>query len=515
MPARLVKSARASPRRARRGDRGRRAVIDIGSNSIRLVVYENGARAPLQLFNEKVLCGLGRGLAATGNLAPEGVGMALANLARFKSLIAAMGARAVEVVATAAVRDARNGAAFVADVTRRTGFKVRILSGADEARLSALGVLSGIPDAFGVTGDLGGGSLELTELDNGRIGRHVTLPLGPLRLMDQADGNLRRGRAIVERHLDGLGWLRNLRGRSFYAVGGAWRQLARILMDHQRYPLHIIHNYRVTAAEAKLFLDRFEKLDRDELKKLANVSRRRGDTLPWAALVMNRLFEIAPPRDLVFSAFGLREGCLFDQLSARDQAKDPLIAGCQAIAEGGRFASSADELFSFIAPLVRGGAPPAPPARLVRAACLLSDIAWTDHPDYRAEHGFQRVLTLPLVGVDHSGRGFLAVAIAARYGGDLQGDRVATARALLDPATLRAAQVVGLALRLGFTLSGGAPRVLAECGLKLHDDAVVLTLPASGSVVIGDAVLRRLDALARGLGFAPQIVCDEAVAAAE
>jgi exopolyphosphatase/guanosine-5'-triphosphate,3'-diphosphate pyrophosphatase len=510
--AKLVRASRGGARRARPNEAGRRAVVDIGSNSIRLVVYENGGRAPLQLFNEKVLCGLGRGLAATGELAPEGVSMALANLARFKSLTMAMAARKVEVVATAAVREARNGAAFVADVGRRTGFKVRILSGADEARLSALGVLSGIPDAFGVMGDLGGGSLELVELEGGKLGRHATLPLGPLRLMDQADGNLRRGRAIVERQLEGLGWLRYLRGRSFYAVGGAWRMLARILMDHQRYPLHIIHNYRVTASEAMLFLERFEKLGRDDLKKLPGVSRRRGDTLPWAALVMNRLFEIAPPRHLVFSAFGLREGCLFDQLSAREQAEDPLIAGCTAIAEGGRFASSADELFQFIAPLTRGASPP---PRLVRAACLLSDIAWTDHPDYRAAHSFHRVLTLPLVGIDHAGRAFLAVAVAARYGGDLQGDLVDTAQALLEPAALRAAQVVGLALRLGFTLSGGAPGVLAECGLKLHDDAVVLTLPASGSVVIGDAVLRRLDALARGLGFAPQIVCDEAVAAAE
>ncbi len=512
MPDRLVKPPRGSPRRARPGDPGRRAVIDIGSNSIRLVVYQDGGRAPLQLFNEKVLCGLGRGLAPTGELAPEGVGMALANLARFKSLTTAMGARAVEVVATAAVREARNGAAFVADVARRTGFKVRILSGADEARLSALGVLSGIPDAFGVTGDLGGGSLELVQLEAGKLGRHATLPLGPLRLMDQADGNLRRGRAIVERQLEGLAWLRHLRGRSFYAVGGAWRMLARILMDHQRYPLHVIHNYRVAAADAAVFLERFEKLGRDDLRKLPYVSRRRGDTLPWAALVMNRLFEIAPPGHLVFSAFGLREGCLFDQLAARDQAADPLIAGCAAIAEGGRFASSADELFQFIAPVTRGTNPP---ARLVRAACLLSDMAWTDHPDYRAEHGFHRVLTLPLVGIDHPGRAFLAVAVAGRYGGDLQSDLVDTARALLEPAELRAAHIVGLALRLAFTLSGGAPGVLAECGLKLHDDAVVLTLPASGSVVIGDAVLRRLDALARGLGFAPQIVCDEAVAAAE
>jgi exopolyphosphatase/guanosine-5'-triphosphate,3'-diphosphate pyrophosphatase len=510
VPARLVK-----PRRGARGKpatAGRRAVIDIGSNSIRLVVYQDGGRAPLQLFNEKVLCGLGRGLAATGNLAPEGVGMAIANLARFKSLVAAMEVKQVEVVATAAVRDARNGPAFVSDVVRRTGFKVRVLSGGDEARLSALGVISGIPDAFGVTGDLGGGSLELVELAGGKFGRHVTLPLGPLRLMDRAGGNLRRGRAIVEEELESLTWLRHLRGRSFYAVGGAWRMLARILMDHQHYPLHIIHNYRVTAADAKLFLERFEKLSRDDLKKLPFVSRRRGDTLPWAALVMNRLFEVALPKHLVFSAFGLREGCLFDRLPARERAQDPLIAGCLATAQGGRFAASAEELCDFIAPLVHGSRSP---ARLVHAACLLSDIAWTDHPDYRAEHGFHRVLTLPLVGVDHPGRAFLATAIAARHGADLQDELLQPARALLEPAALRAAHVVGLALRLGFTLSGGAPGVLVECGLKLHDDAVVLTLPASGSVVIGDAVLRRLDALARGLGFAPQIVCDEAVAAAE
>lgn len=510
----MLRAKPAKPTRAPRRPRseGRRAVVDIGSNSIRLVVYQDGGRAPLQLFNEKVLCGLGRGLAATGELSPDGMGMALANLARFKSLVAAMDVRRVEVVATAAVRDAENGASFVSDISRRTGFKVRVLSGADEARLSALGVVSAIPDATGVMGDLGGGSLELVELIGGKQRKHVTLPLGPLRLMDQADGNLRRGRVLIERELDRLPWLRSLKGRSFYAVGGAWRMLARILMDHQAYPLHVIHHYQQPVPAARLFLSRFERLSREELKRLPFVSRRRGDTLPWAALVMNRLFEVAPPEDLVFSAFGLREGCLFDGLTPTQQAQDPLIAGCSAIGQGGRFVNSSDELFQFITPLLRG---PYPTDRLVRAVCLLSDIAWTDHPDYRAEHGFHRVLTLPLVGIDHPGRVFLAVAIAARYGGDVQGPLTESVRSLLDPAALRAAQVVGLALRLAFTLSGGAPGVLAGCTTKLHDSAIVLTLPASGSVVIGDAVLRRLDALARGLGFAPQIVCDEAVAAAE
>lgn len=499
-------------RRSRAARSRRFAVIDIGSNSIRLVVYENDDRAPLPLFNEKVMCGLGRGVATSGRLPADGVQMALVNLARFRSLIEAMGVAQTVAVATAAVREARNGPDFVAEIKRRTGITVQIISGTEEARLSALGVLSGIPAADGLMGDLGGGSLEVVDLAKGRVGNQATLPFGPLRLIDSADGNLRRGRTIIDRELEALPWVAGLRDRSFYAVGGAWRMLARILMDHQRYPLHIIHHYTVPGAEAQEFLQRFERMSKDDLRRIPNLSRRRIDTLPWAALVLERLVALAPPRQLVFSAFGLREGLLFDRLPGGQQQLDPLLAGARAIAKGGRFALSSGELFDFIAPLLQGAG--AEVHRLAEAACLLSDIAWTEHPDYRAEQAYFRVLRLPLVGVDHPGRAFLALAIEARYGGDRPVLALDTARRLLDPAVEARAAVVGLGLRLGYTLSGGAPGMLATCRLAIRDQTLTLTIGGDAALVAGDAVPRRLEAVARPLNLAPKIVVED-VAAAE
>jgi exopolyphosphatase/guanosine-5'-triphosphate,3'-diphosphate pyrophosphatase len=502
------KSAKRRPRAPRTE---RFAVVDIGSNSIRLVVYEHGGRAPLPIFNEKVMCGLGRGVAATGRLPAEGVAMALANLVRFQSLIEAMGATRTVAVATAAVREAVNGPDFVAEIKRRTGIAVRVVSGTEEARLSALGVLSGIPAADGMMGDLGGGSLEVVDLAAGRVGNQVTLPLGPLRLIDTADNNLRRGRAVIERELGSLPWLGSLRNRTFYAVGGAWRMLARILMDHQRYPLHIIHHYTVSGAEAQEFLQRFEKMSKDDLRKLPNLSRRRSDTLPWAAMVLERLLAMAPPRQLVFSAFGLREGVLFDRLDEEARRADPLLAGAETVARAGRFDFSAEELFAFILPLLKGRT--AETQRLARAACLLSDIAWAEHPDYRAEQAYFRVLRLPLVGIDHAGRAFLALAIEARYGGDRPVLAIDTARQLLEPSLQQLATAVGLGLRLAYTLSGGAPGVLAECHLEIAEQTLVLTLEGDGAVVVGDAVIRRLDGLAKIMNLAFRIAPRNAAAA--
>ena len=161
------------------------AVIDIGSNSLRLVVYDAPRRAAHTLLNEKVMCGLGRGLERTGRLNPEGVVQAKANLQRFVALARAAGAARIDVLATAAVRDAEDGADFVNDVEKRLSIRVRVLPGAEEGRLSALGVLAGIPDAAGVVGDLGGGSIELAAIGNGRVGSVATLPIGPLRLIER------------------------------------------------------------------------------------------------------------------------------------------------------------------------------------------------------------------------------------------------------------------------------------------------------------------------------------------
>ncbi|MGQ0675590.1 MAG: exopolyphosphatase, partial [Rhodospirillales bacterium] len=289
---------------------GRVGVIDIGSNSIRLVVFERASRAPVALFNEKVMCGLGRGLEDSGKLNADAIERAIANLRRFAALAAAMRVEKLEALATAAVRDAKNGPEFIREVTRACKLQARVLDGEEEARLSGLGVLSAAPEADGAMGDLGGGSLELVELGGGQIGKHVTLPIGPLRVMPGADGNRKKMKEAIDRHLDKAAWLGAVQGRSFYPVGGAWRALARVHMEQTNHPLHVIHNYEIKWDEAEEFLQLVSRLSPSSLSKMYGVSRRRHETLPYAALLMIQLAKLMKPKRIVFSAFGLREGWL-------------------------------------------------------------------------------------------------------------------------------------------------------------------------------------------------------------
>ena len=477
---------------------GRIGVIDIGSNSIRLVVYDGLNRAPLPVFNEKVLCGLGRTLADTGRLDPNGVVQALDNLDRFNRLARGMDLARLDVLATAAVRDAEDGADFVTAVERRTGLTVAVISGAEEARLSAMGVLSGFPGAAGVMGDLGGGSLELVGLDEGRIVRQVTLPLGPLRLM-AGKGGMSDAVEVVENALSAESWLSDYRGTAFFPVGGAWRSVAKVHMAKVRHPLRVIQHYTVPGKDLSQLAGLIARQGKSSLDRLPNVSKRRLETLPMGCLVLHRLLEVLAPRQVVYSAFGLREGHLFDLLPEDGRQGDPLIEACARIAHAVDRFGHGDAVATWIAPLFADQ--PQRFARLRYAACLLGDIAWAEHPDYRAEHGYLKVLRLPVAGIDHADRVFLATAVYVRYGGDSDDKAKMVARELLDPDDLDHAVSIGLAMRLAHTLTGGVTDLLQCASLTREKDRLRLALEPGEEFLAGDAVRRRLDGLARALGL--------------
>ncbi len=488
------------------------AVIDIGSNSIRLVVYDGLKRSPLPVFNEKVLCGLGRGVEKSGRLNPEGVAQGLEALERFAMLSAGMRVGRLDIIATAAVRDADDGAAFVEAVKRRTGLDVRVISGEEEARQSAMGVLSGTPAADGLVGDLGGGSLELVRLDQGVIGEHVTLPLGPLRLMEINPGKQNGLTRVIDQRLEKLAWLSTAKGKPFYPVGGGWRALAKLHMEHVKHPLHIIHHYTIPCGEARDFAALIAKQSRSSLEKMSG-SRRRVDTLPYAALVFERLLRAAQPSTVVFSAFGLREGHLFSLLSPEAQRQDPLLAAAEDWAQ--RFTRIGDPalMVSWTGGLFAGEDDAA--LRLRQAACLLSDVGWAEHPDYRAEHACLRILRFPFPGIDHDERAFLALAVYARYAGTIDSPATAGPRTLLSEAQALKALLLGLALRLAHTLTGGATALLQRTTLKVAGERLVLTLPDDSSVLPGEAVQRRLDALAKVLHRKGEIILPSRPQAAE
>ena len=488
------RASRAKPRAARRGTV---AVVDIGSNSLRLVVYDGVRRAPRTLFNEKVMCGLGRNLEATGRLDADGVALARENLQRFVALARSIGVRRLNVLATAAVRDASDGRSFVAEVERRHRLKVKVLAGAEEGRLSAYGVLAGIPEANGVVGDLGGGSVELVPVAGGQVGAAATLPLGPLRLAQLA-GDERKLRDAIDKQLANLPWLgAKVDGGAFYAVGGAWRALARIHMEQTRYPLHIIQHYTVPRGEAEDFLDIIARQSRKSLEKITTVSRKRLDVVPIAARVLQRLLRRAGPKHLVFSAFGLREGHMFSLLRAEAQREDPLLAACADMALANRrFGADGEEIFDWTSPLFPGEGEGR--RRLRHAAALLGDLAWHEHPDYRAEQALHSVLYMPAAGLDHGERAWLAATLHARYGGD--GSGFDTLHALLDEDALAAARITGMALRLAFTVSGGVPGLLARSRIGFEGNALVLALGSDAARRYGESLQRRLDALGRALG---------------
>ena len=473
------------------------AVVDIGSNSLRLVVYDGMRRAARIMLNEKVLCGLGRGLSETGRLNQEGVEQARVNLQRFVALARAIGVARLDVLATAAVRDAADGPEFAAEIERRFGVRVRVLSGAEEGRFSGLGVLAGIPEAAGVAGDLGGGSVELVTLGKGRVGPAATLPIGPLRLAAFADDE-KRLRDAIDRQLATVPWLERMAEGNFYAVGGAWRALARLHMEQAHYPLHIIQNYTLPRGEAEKYLDLVARQSRKSLERISTVSRKRLEVVPLAARILLRLLRRLEPKDLVFSAGGLREGHLYSLLDPTEQRSDPLIAAClEAAQANSRFGPDGEALFAWTGPLFSKET--AARQRLRRAAALLSDIAWSEHPDYRAEQALRHALYMPVTGLDHTERAFIALALHARYGG--RGSiELAAPLELLDEESLAAARTIGLALRLGYTISGAVPGLLAGVSLSLSDAAVTLSLAQSGSHRFGESVQRRLDALGRALG---------------
>lgn len=481
---------------------GRVAVIDVGSNSLRLVVFERLGATLVPLLNEKVMCGLGRGLDTTGRLHPAGVELAYPNLQRFVALARALDAEHLAIIATAAVREALDGRSFATEVERQTGVPVRIVDGAEEAQLSAAGVLAGIPDAEGVVADLGGGSVELIAVDGTgwpRIGNGVTLPIGALRLSELGDSR-KKIVDTIDRAISGARMLGTARGKALYLVGGAWRAIARLHMEQVRYPLHIIHHYAIRRRAAESFLEIIGGLSRRSLERVVAVNRRRLELVPLAAMVLHRLVVAARPERVVFSAFGLREGYAYGLLP--DEARqDPLLAACIGIAESqSRWHKDGDRLQQWTAPVF----PYLDPAtrRLHRAAAWLSDIAWTEHPDYRAEHAFTRTLRMSVAAIGHRERAFIALALHARYGGAGDDPVKLVLPHLLDEEGAAEARSLGLALRLAYTLCGGALDLLAQTRLTRTIEGLILELPAEGNVFSGEAVQRRLEALARSLGLA-------------
>ena len=473
---------------------GPEAIIDIGSNSVRLVVYAGPARIPAPIFNEKILAGLGRGLAETGRLPEKGRERALAALRRFRLLIDAMGVGQLRVLATAAVRDAADGPDFVRAVNA-IGFKCRVLSAEQEAELAGYGVLSGIPGAEGIAGDLGGGSVEFVDINDGRTSGGISLPLGVLRLDAAQEKDTRK--ALIAA-LDSSGLRERGRGRPFYLVGGSWRSLARIDMADSAYPLPIVHQHVMRPERAR---ELRKLLAAPESAAIRMLGPARQATAPVAAMLLDLIVEALAPSRLVVSAFGIREGLLFSALGPKQRRIDPLVAAAREAGGGAHgFGELGDRLDAWIAPIF---ADPPELVRLRHSACLLADAAWPANPAFRAARAIELALHGNWVGIDAPQRVIVAYALSASFGHDALPDP--NLSQLCGDAMLKRAHEWGLAIRLGQRLSGGVGPIFEQTRLALDGDRLTLHLRRGEGALAGERVKRRLDRLAQALGRTAEV----------
>jgi exopolyphosphatase / guanosine-5'-triphosphate,3'-diphosphate pyrophosphatase len=482
------------------------AVIDIGSNSVRLVVYEGLTRSPTPIFNEKVLAGLGREVQTTGLLAADAIDKAFASLRRFRALCDRIEVARVWGIATAACRDADNGKAFVAEAERICGTRIDVLSGKREAELSALGVVSGFHQPDGIVGDLGGGSLELTEVQGDHVKSGLTFPLGGLALRDISSKSIKKAEKIARSELKDARVLVRGKGRTFYAIGGTWRALARLHMWQTGYPLHVMHGYALPAKEAFDFSSLVHRVDPEMLSQIEVVADARRPLLAYAALVLENVVRIARPKNVVVSALGVREGLLYSMLRAKERKKDPLMAAANELnVLRSRSPAHGQELIRWTDRFMgsSGLDETAEERRLRHAACLLADIGWRAHPDYRGEQSLNIIANAAFVGIDHPGRTFIALAVFFRHVGLIDEELSPRLRELASTRVLDRARVLGAALRVAYLVSASTTGILPKTPMLVERAHLVLRFENGLDALAGERVLARLRQLARLIGREP------------
>ncbi len=475
-------------------------VIDVGSNTVRLVVFDSAKRSPAIFFNEKIACGLGAQLNETGRLAPEGQRMALGALKRFAALGRRMGLAALDAVGTAAIREAEDGEAFVDRAAREAGVSIRVATGRDEARLAAQGVLLGAPDADGMVADIGGASLELTEIRAGRIAEGVTAPLGPQRLGEGGAA------ALDARIADGLEQAAGdtypsgyAAGRRLYFLGGSWRAFVKAHIAKTGYPLPVLQGYTLPYAEALRAADWAADLTPKQFAEASGSSERRAAAAPRAVRALAHVIRRLRPEAVTLSVYGLREGVLWEYLSPELRAEDPLIhAARETEAKRGRMPGFGDELWRWLNPLFPDL--PAERRRYAQAACLLADASWEADTAFRAQSCFDLVTRNNFGGIDPPGRAFIGAILLYRYKGGDKALKQQPARKLLSAEEREMAAAIGRGVRLGAMLSGAAPGVLPQCPIGWEGGALTLSLPDRMADLDGDEVRARLAELAKAIG---------------
>lgn len=477
-------------------DLSRVGVVDVGSNSVRLVVFDGAARSPAYFYNEKIMCALGAGLGETGMLNPKGRARALAAIKRFQLLAEGMNIAPLTAVATAAVREAKDGPEFREEISQETGLRLFVIDGKEEARLSAQGVLLGWPNAKGLVCDIGGSSMELAELKADGVGHCVTSDLGPLKL--KALKTKKAQKKHIKSVIEGLHDQMPSTDKRLFLVGGSWRAIARLDMERRGYPLSVLHEYRMTPKSVLATAKWIDANDLDDLSARTGTSAERMRLVPLACQVLKQLLRTFKPKEIAVSSYGIREGMLYEQMPEKLRHRDPLIESCLfAESKDARSPGFGRELYEFILPVFKSA--PDDTKRLMKAACLLHDVSWRAHPDFRGEVCFDNATRANMGGLKHRERVFLGLALLHRYKNKGEGSRFEPLFGMLSEKEMRQAEVLGKAMRFGAMFWAKSPNSVAQLRFYPKKKKLELVLQSEAKDLFGEVASARFSSLANAL----------------
>lgn len=483
------------------------AIIDIGSNSVRLTVNVVNQMASIPYINEKIMPGLGRGLSETGMIDQQAEKETFSILARYRAILDTLKVQDIRPIATAAVRTARNGKEFARTASMILGTEVKILDGQREGVLAGMGVAYGIDRPKGLVGDLGGSSLELVKVKKHKISKKAeSFLVGPLALNSDDTFNERRIRTSIRDAFESSEVLTDNHD-SFFAVGGAWRLLAKLDMELKKYPVKVLHGYTLSESQMRKIIRFAVSSVEDHSVKavIAQISERRTNDLPYAALVMDELLSICRIKQVTISASGLREGVLYqDQELDDDPLRQGIITFFDLDSIQVKFGRT---LHKFTRKLMKGEGKlfneSSVDKRIDRASCLLADAGWRFHPDHRVSLVFDQILYCPLVAVSHKERLLMAATIAFRYQRDFALPMQFSD--LLTNEQIQRAEIFGALMRLGHEVSRRSSTMLSMIELVKSNKQLLLRVPSSVIETLSPPVSKRLDQASALLGLTPGI----------
>ncbi|MDA9208548.1 exopolyphosphatase, partial [Octadecabacter sp.] len=324
-----------------------------------------------------------------------------------------------------------------------------------------------------------------------------TSALGPLKLRE-IKSKKKRHAYIKETVKDLFSQMGAETGKRLFLVGGSWRAIARIDMERRGYPLTVLHEYRMTPGRVIKTLKYIEESDLQDLRARCDISESRMALVPYAVRVLRDVVSRFKPKDIAISSYGIREGMLYEQMPAELRERDPLIEACRfAEAKDARLPGFGRTLYDFVLPLFGRASPQR--KRIIRAACLLHDVSWRAHPDYRHEVVFDNTTRANLGGLKHSERVFLGIALLHRYTNKRDGSRFEPLFGMVSKADQQSAEVLGKAMRLGAMLWIKADEQPGKLSYSAKSGKLELTLKEAASPLFGEVAEARFKALASAL----------------